>query len=143
MFSMLAPQIVLQGIPMKHLALFIGFIALVISIPALFNPKKFREGVEELVHSGNGFFRLGAVVHFLIALLIINTHWTIKFNSNRSIMTVIGYLLALRGVLWMWFPGFSRGMMKKMVRTDTGVYVMGFVGLLFAAGMAYLGFKVY
>lgn len=143
MFHMLATKTVIQGIPMKHLALFLGLIALIMVIPALLNPKKFREGIEEFANSGNGLFRLGAALHLLIAFLIINSHWTIKFSSDRSIMTVIGYLLALRGILWMWFPGFARSMMKKMVRTDAGVYVMALVGILFVVGMGYLGFKVY
>lgn len=134
---------IIQGIPMSHIALGLAVLVLVFTLPAIFDPKRFRQSIEEFFSAGNAVLRVTALFHLLVAFLILNTHWTIKLSSSRSIMTVLGYLLVLRGIAWIWFPDFVREKAKKFLQKDSSVYVMGFFGLVFAVGLGYLGWWVY
>lgn len=116
-----------------------GFIFI---IPAIVRPKKFFEAMDAFLNSGDTTLRIAALVNFLIAFLVLNTRWSIK-GDVRSIMAVFGYLLVLRGIVWLWFPSFFRNMMKKALHSEYGLYVMTFFGLVFALGMGYLGWWVY
>ncbi|GEM_PF-6910400 len=134
---------IVYGIPMSHIALGLSALCFLFVIPAIFDPKKFRQNLEEFFNAGNSLLRVAALFHLLVAFFIINTHWTIKFSSTRSIMTVLGYLIFLRGVIWLWFPGFVREKARKFLQKDYSIYVMGFLGLVFAVGLGYLGLWVY
>lgn len=134
---------VIQGIPMSHIAIGLAVLIFVFTLPAIFDPKKFRHSIDEFFSAGNAVLRTAALFHFLVAFLILNTHWTIKFSSTRSIMTVLGYLLLLRGIVWIWFPDFVREKARKFLQKEYSVYVMGFAGLAFTVGLGYLGWWVY
>lgn len=134
---------IIQGIPMSHIALALGILVLIMVLPIFYSPKKFKSAMEDFLNSGNTALRMVALAELLAAFIILNTHWTIKLNSTRSIMTVIGYLLALRGVIQMWFPAFIRQKTIKWLQKDLYIYVMGVVGLLIGGGLIYLGNWVY
>lgn len=140
---MLAVTKVISGIPMSHIALGLSVVCFLYALPALIEPKKFREALEEFFNLHNAAFRLAAFFHLLVAFLILNTHWTVKLSSTRSIMTVVGYLLLIRGILWLWFPDFVKWTSKKIILKENGVYVIAFVSLLLGAGFGYLGIWVY
>jgi len=133
----------IQGIPMQHIAFGIAGLCLIIALPAFYNVKKYKEAFEDFFNSGNATLRLASVLFFAFAFLILNTHWTIKFSSNRSIMTVLGYLMLLEGIVWMWFPSFVRKQMIKFVQKNSMVYTMASVLVLIAVGLGYLALKVY
>lgn len=134
---------VVYGMPMSHVALALSALCFIIALPAIFDPKKFRGAVEDFLNSGNSVIRIAGLFDLLIAFFILNTHWTIKLSSARSIMTVIGYLLFIKGVVRLWFPGFVREKARKFLQKDSSVYVIGFLGLVFAIGLGYLGWWVY
>lgn len=133
----------IQGIPMSHIAIGMAVMTLMIVIPALFNPKKFREGMSHFFDSGDTTLRVANLSSLLVAFLILNTHWTIKLTSTRSIMTVIGYLLLIRCFIWMWFPEKARMMMKRVLHSDTGFAIMRVLMVIFCLGFGYLGIWVY
>lgn len=134
---------VIQGIPMSHISLGLAIFCLIIAIPAFYNAKKYREAFEDFFNSGNASIRIAAILYFAIAFVILNTHWTIKLSSNRSIMTVLGYLLALHGVIWMWFPSFTRKQVIKFMQNNSMLYAVAGVLTLVAIGLGYLGIWVY
>ncbi len=128
---------------MSHIALALGILVLILVLPILYSPKKFRSVMEDFLNSGNATLRILAFGELLVAFIILNTHWTIKLDSNRSIMSVLGYLLALRGIIQMWFPAFVRQKTIKWLQKDLYIYVVGGIGLLVGAGLIYLGNWVY
>lgn len=134
---------IIQGIPMSHLALLLGVLVLLFALPALFQTKKFRAALDEFFGAGHALIRLAALFHFLVAFLILNTHWSINFNSDRTIMTVVGYLIGLRGVVWLWFPGWASQMAHRFLQKEAHVVAMGAVALLLAVGFGYLGLYAY
>lgn len=137
-----AARTVIQGIPMSHIALGIAVLLLIYVLPALYDPRKFRAAVEEIMGS-NIAIRMSAFICFIIAFLILNTHWTVSMSSNRSIMTIIGYLLIVKGAIRLWFPEIVRKMGRKFMQKDSHIYVFAILGLLIALGFGYLGLKVY
>lgn len=134
---------VVNGIPMSHVALLLAFLILVFSLPALFAPRKFGKSVENFLAAGDHAMRLTGVLLILLAFFILNTHWTVKLSSNRSIMTVVGYLLALSGVIRIWFPLWTRRMVADCVNKPWCISLAGFIGLALAGGFGYLGLWVY
>ena len=134
---------VIQGIKLNHLAVWLALVALVVVIPALFNPKKFKDAMLEFANAGNVVMRLAALTHLLIAFLILNTHKLIDTANPRSIMAVLGYLIFLRGVVWLWWPNWVRERIKRVMNKNYGVHLMGFVALVFAVLLGYLGIWVY
>lgn len=127
---------------MSHIAMGVSVLILLIVLPALVNPKAFRRVMEEFF-SNDLAVRASGLVALFIAFFILNTHWTVKLNSTRSIMTVLGYLLVLKGILRVWFPGFSRKMVTKFFKNDSGVYLLASLGLIIGLGVGYLGIWVY
>jgi len=138
-----ATKTIIQGIPMSHIAIALSVMVFMLIIPALVEPKKFREALEQFFNSSTAVIRLAAFIHLFIAFLILNTHWTIKFSSTRSIMTVIGYLLLLKGIVWFWFPAYICEIKLKLLRKKWALYAITAVGLIFALGFGYLGIWVY
>lgn len=138
-----ASKTVIQGIPMSHIAIALSIASFMFVLPALLEPKKFREAMDEFFRGGHALLRLAAFAHLFVAFLILNTHWTFNWDSGRALMTGIGYLLVLRGLLWLWAPGWVTNMSRKFLQKEWGVYVVAFVGLIFAVGFGYLGLWVF
>lgn len=133
---------VIQGIPMSHIAMGLAVLILVLVLPALFNPKKFKHAMGEFF-ANHMLVRMSGVFALLCAFIILNTHWTIKLNSSRSIMTVLGYLAVLKGIARIWFPETGEKMVKKWMANETFYYVGVGVALLIGLGVGYLGWFVY
>lgn len=144
MLATMAKANVLQGIPLMHIAIGLSVILLIIAFPAFFNPKKFRQAVEEFYSLNNATIRLASFVYFFLAFLIFNTNkFAIKFTTWRSVMTVIAYIAVLHGLAFLWFPEFTKRTGLKFFKTETGVYVIGIITFLVALGIGYLGLWVY
>lgn len=139
----LAVRTVTSGIPLSHLAIGLSLMGFIFVLPALFDPKKFREAVLEFFGSNHVFMRIVALFHLLVAFLILNTRWTLNWNSKQSILVLVGYLILLRGVMWLWFPEFVSKMARRFLQKEWFVPAMSVVGLLVMAGIGYLGIWVY
>jgi uncharacterized protein YjeT (DUF2065 family) len=136
------PKTVIQGLPMSHIAMGLAVLILLSVLPAFVNPKGYRRAMEELF-ANNWAVRATGILALFIAFFILNTHWTVKLNSTRSIMTVLGYLLVLKGVVRVWFPGFCRTMVTKFFKNDLNTYILATLGLIIGLGVGYLGIWVY
>lgn len=147
MFPTLAVTRVINGISLSHLAIALSVLSFTMVLPALLEPKKFREAVEEFFSSSNALIRTAAFFHLLVGFLIINSRWSITFDSWKnflwSLMAILGYLMLARGIVWLWFPNFVKNKSRKFLQKENSVYIMAFVGLLFAFGLGYLGIWVY
>lgn len=135
-------QKVIYGMPMSHISIGLSILLLILILPAIYDPKKFRTAMEEFL-ANNVNIRISGIFALFIAFLILNTHWTVKLNSTRSIMTVVGYLLLLKGIIRIWFPGWVKTMCRKFLQKDANIYILAAIGLVFALGIGYLGIWVY
>lgn len=147
MFEILAVTKVVSGIPLSHLAIALAVLAFIFVLPALFDPKKFKEAAEEFFGSSDSLIRTAALFHLLVALLILNSRWSIKLDSGKnalySIMSVVGYLILARSIVWFWFPNFVKTKARKFLQKESAVYIVAVLGLLFVFGFGYLGIWVY
>lgn len=144
MISLLATtRVVASGIPLSHLAIGLSIMGFIFVFPALFDPKKFREAMLEFFGSHHVFLRMVAIMHLLIAFLILNTRWSINLQSKQSIMPIIGYLIFLRGVIWFWFPGFVAQTARRFLQKEWFVPAISVIGLFVMLGIGYLGIWVY
>lgn len=139
----LAAKTIVNGIPLDHLAVGISLMTFLFVMPALFEPKGFRRAFEAFVDEGDSALRLMAVANLLIAFLILNSYWKLNFNSPRTFMSVLGYLVLLRSIVWLWFPSFVREKMKRVMKKEWGVYIVSFIGLVVGLLYGYLGLWVY
>lgn len=139
---MLATRTVI-GFKISHVAIWLALIALAFALPALLNPKKFKEAMMEFLNANNVVMRIAAMMNFLIAFFLLNTHKGLSFNTPRSFIALAGWLLVARGVMWLWFPDSARSMMKRVVLKPYGTYLMAGLAIVFALGFGYLGIWVY
>ncbi len=128
---------------MGHIALGLAVLHLIVAIPALFDQKKFREGMLELIDSSNVVLRGVGFIHLLIAFFIFNTHWTVKLDDSRSIMTVLAYLMVFKGLMCIWFTNAFRALVRSFVKKNYSALLGGFLSLAVAVGLGYLGRYVY
>lgn len=141
MTTILAAAKVITRIPMSHTALALGIICFLLAVPAFFDPKKFKAALEEFYNAGKPVMRLTAFVFFGVAFLILNSHWSITKNA-RGILTVLGYLLALKGIAWLWFPGWVSKMKLRWLQKPNMPLLIGVVLLLASIGLVYLGIRI-
>lgn len=133
---------IISGVPMSHTALALGIVCLLLALPAFFDPKKFKVAMEEFYSAGKPVMRLTAFVFFGVAFFILNSHWSITKNS-RGLLTLLGYLLALKGVAWLWFPGWVSKMKLRWLQKPYVPYLAGVLLFVVGIGLAYLGLRVY
>lgn len=147
MLQMLAVTRVINGISLSHLAIALSALSFIMVLPALLEPKKFREAVEEFFGSSNALIRTASLFHLFVGFLIINSRWSIKLDSWKnflwSLMAILGYLMLARGIVWLWFPNFVKNKARKFLQKESSVYAVAAVGLIFALGLGYLGIWVY
>lgn len=141
--TLAAIRTVVSGIPLGHLAVAISIFVLLNVVAALFDPKKFREAIQEVLHAGNIQIRIIGVLRMLIAFLILNTYWKINFTTPKTFMSVLGYLLLLRGVMCFFFPSSMRALGERFMRKDSTLYIFAFIALVAGLGLGYLGLFVY
>lgn len=122
--------------------MFLAFVILAVIVPAFIAPKKFRVAFEEYMNN-TALVRVSALFILFLAFIILNTRWTVKLNSNRSIMAVIGYLTLAKGLFYLWFPGTVKKMAHKIFVNENLFFALMTVALIFALFIGYLGIWVY
>lgn len=126
---------------LTSIALFFGFLHLVIGLPVLLYQDGFRKRLSRILGKPSNL-QLFAFPWFIIGYLMIASYpWVNK--TAASWVSVFGYLMLLRSVIWFWFPGFVSTKVKGILKSGNGMTVIGL--LLVAVGVlfAYLGWKVY
>lgn len=128
---------------MSHIAFGLAALCLTIAVPALFNQKKFREAMAEFFDAPRTTLRGAGFANLIIAFFIFNTHWTVKLNESRSIMTVLAYLLVFRGIMCIWFTDAVRTLGRTFLKKSYSGILIGFIHLALAVGLGYLGRYVF
>ena len=143
MLKTFAASTIIQGIPLSHIATGFSLAMFIFSIPVLFDPRKFRAVVEEFLNMGNVIMRIVGIIDLLLAFLVLNTYWRFNLNSPRTFMSVIGYILLIRGIMRIWFPLVTREAIRKILHKDYALYILGVTGFCLALILGYLGLWVY
>ncbi len=86
------------------LAKVIGPSCLIIAIAMLMNSSVFRQAIQEFSQGGQKMLLLLAgAVHVMLGLALVTTHSVWQWNW-QLLITIISWLLFLRGLFLLWFP---------------------------------------
>ncbi len=126
---------------LAQIAIFFGFINLVTALPILFYQEGFRKRAVRLVGKPTNL-QLLSFPFFILGYLMVSTYpWINK--TAASWVSVFGYLVLLRSVLWFWFAKPIAKRAKTILKSEYGMTVVGLIMLIVGLGFLYLGVKVY
>ena len=120
------------------IAKLIGPVLLVGGLANVINPKAFQEIGREFLSSGALIFIAGFLA-LLGGLAIVNTHnlW----SGWPVVITILGWLSILAGILRMAFPTLTRSIGEAMLARDALLRVASGVWVLLGAFITYMGYR--
>lgn len=103
-------------------AKFLGLYLLIIIAIWLTRKESFETGVKDII-SSNGMFALSGAIHIIIGLTIVILHpiWTADW---RSLITLIGYISIVQGVVRLAFPIQSRDNILKSLEKGYWIWIV-------------------
>jgi hypothetical protein len=122
----------------RLIAGFVGPLLLSIGIAVLVNRDLFPEMAVE-VSRNTGLIFLSGILSLLAGIAIVRVH-NIWSAGWPLIVTVLGWLAVIGGVLRMWAPQLAAPFADALTRNPTNLLI---AGALFAALGAFLSFKAY
>lgn len=126
---------------LSSLALFVGFLHLAMALPTLFSPSEFRERLTKLLGEPVNL-QLLAFPFFLLGYFMVASYPWIQ-KTPETILSVFGYLILLRSVIWLWFPSFVSVKVKRALESKNGMTIVGLMMAVFGLLFFYLGSYVY
>lgn len=115
----------------------IGLVYLSFGIGLIFNKKYYLETFTKLM-SSSSYLILAGFLAITFGLLILEFH-NIWDNSLAIVISVIGYVALIKGILILAFPR-SFSFFKVMFETEKMYVILGPLVLLFGILFSYLGF---
>lgn len=120
------------------LAKVIGFILVVTGLGLLINYKHVKKIAEDFF-ANHGVLYCGALMSLVFGTLLVFTH-NVWVKSWEVIITVIGWLALIKGVLLMLFPAFHAKMAKPLIDSHIYWVIASIVALVVGI---YLLYQVY
>lgn len=121
------------------IARLLGPVMVVAGIAIFVNRKQMAEVFEDFVASPALIFIAG-VLALVMGIAIVNAHnlWVADW---RIILTLVGWIAILGGIVRMVFPGAAIGLGRRMMRHETVLAASGAVNLMLGAFLAMVGFS--
>lgn len=121
------------------IARLIGPIVVVADLVALGNPKAMRELAQEFL-AGRALLYIAAFLALLGGLAIVNTQnvWTAGWPV---IITILGWLAVIDGVIRAAYPALSKSIGEAMLAREAVLRVTGGIQMLFGAYLMFEGYK--
>lgn len=126
---------------LSKLAVFLAFLYLAVGLPALFAPDGFRKAALKFRKKTTNL-QISAIISLLFGYLILREYHLIQKNWE-TVLSVIGYLALIKGLVSLWWPGFTKSQIKKFVKMKYGVLITGILSVALGLFIGYLGFYVY
>ncbi len=121
------------------LARVIGPSCLIIAIGMMTNPSVFRHAVDEFRQGGQKMLLLLAgAVHVILGLALITIHGVWQWDWTLLI-TIVGWLVFLRGVFLLWFPGGIVALTKALHQRPWWPYLTSAILLAVGIVLTYYG----
>lgn len=122
----------------RSIAGFVGPLLAALGIAMLVNRDLFPSLVAEIARD-QGLIFLSGILSLLAGIAIVRVH-NVWSGGWRIVLTVMGYLAILGGLLRMWRPQFAGPIAEAFAGNSTG-FAIG--GVVVAALGAYLTYKAY
>ena len=121
------------------IAQFIGLMLLSVGASLFFQGKVFMKALNDITENRSILFMVGIVL-YLGGVAIVLTHniWNAGFLS--TVITLIGWILILRGVASMFMPGQSMTRTVCMFKVEEFSWAYGILVLVIGAYLTYAGF---
>ena len=120
------------------LAQLIGIYALFTALAMLVHQERFKKNMHEFI-SNHSMIAFSGALHLLLGLLIVLTH-NIWVSQWPVLITIVGWLLVLGGLMRMFYPErfihYARELMAK-----SGYQVVAWVWLLVGVYLIWMGFQ--
>ena len=120
------------------LAQLMGLVLVIVGLATFIKKDFVREAIRDFIdHAGLLF--ISATFNLILGLLIILTHnvWEVSW---RGLITLLGYLILLRGLLHLFAPGWVRRVGRDFIRWDAFIY-SGVISLALGIYLLYHGFS--
>lgn len=109
-----------------------------VTITAFIRPKFYREIAKEIMNS-HALIYIASFMNLIggTAIILYHNTWTQDWST---LITVIGWLAAVKGAIYMVFPKAAIGMVTNATQSKAFVYFMGIISALFAVALYSLGY---
>jgi uncharacterized protein YjeT (DUF2065 family) len=122
------------------LAQLMGLVFVIVGLATFIKRDFIREAIRDFIdHAGLLF--ISATFNLTLGLLIILSHniWELSW---RGLITLLGYLILLRGLLHLFAPSWVRKIAKNFIRWEAFVY-SGVISLALGIYLLYHGFSAF
>ena len=120
------------------IAKILGLVYLAVGLGMIFSPGYYREKFEEMVKNAS-FMYLGGLLALVVGFLVITYH-NIWENSWVVLVTIIGWLALLKGLLLLIFPRTMINLCMPLVKKDSCLIAKGIIVLILGLIFGYFGF---
>jgi uncharacterized membrane protein YfcA len=124
----------------NFLAQVIGLLLLSMGISMLFQKKVFMTVLNDITENRTTLFMVGVVL-FLCGLSIVLTHNIWNAGFLPLVISLIGWVLMLRGLASMFMPGHSITRIMQLVKVEEFSWAYGILVLVIGAYLTYAGFS--
>jgi len=120
----------------QKLVLAMAAFMIIVLLPAIISPKKFREISTDLV-ADTKLLRVVGFMTLVIGFVFLSVYYKL---TGGWIMTVsiLGYIAVLKGIALIWTPEIGKTLYKKYYNTDKFFMIFGIAGILVSIGLIYI-----
>lgn len=119
------------------IAKLIGPTLIAVGISALVNPNLIRDMGKEVIDS-TAFVFIAGLAALLLGLAIVNTHNV--WSGWPVIITIIGWLAVIAGVLRLIFPNLAKAMGRRMLQKSALMPVVAVADIVIGGFLAFQGY---
>lgn len=120
------------------LAKVIGLCFSIFGISLVIAKSRYQAMVKDFVNHPASLL-LGGTINLIISILIIVSH-NIWQADWRVIITIIGWLLLIRGIIWTTFPQIFIKDASKIAESAIALYISGIIIFILGMTLCYFGF---
>ena len=116
----------------------IGIIYLSFGIGLLLNSKYYQKVFRKILNDSS-YIILGGIIAIIIGVIIINEH-NIWISNWTVIITIIGWVALIKGILLLAFPKFTN-VFEKLLSNKKRLPLLGVFAVIFGLLFIYFGFS--
>ena len=121
------------------LAKAIGVCFVIFGLSLIIAKSTYQQIIKDLIDHPASIM-LAGTINLVIGILIVVTHnvWVADWTV---LITVIGWLILIRGIFWTTFPGILLKFLPKVFESDKPIYISSIVVFILGIVLCYFGFR--
>jgi len=109
---------------------------IVIMLPGIISPKRFRELMMDLM-SDTKILRVLGFMTMCIGFVYLSVYSKIS-GGWLMIISILGYAAVIKGIWLLWLPETAKPLFKRFFNTDMFYIIAGIIAMLIAIGLIYV-----